>query len=105
MRYCTKCGTALQPNKKFCTLCGTRIKSRVAAPQAQPVPGAQPMEMRGGTPPPASKRRLILALAALIVVGGALTLYFVLKKTARSGSTTFNAGASDDVNTQSNDPS
>src|SRR5947209_4349855 len=100
MRYCTKCGTALQPNKKFCTLCGTRIKSKAAAPQAQPVLGAQPMEMRGETPPPASKRRLILALAALIVVGGSLTLYFVLKKTARSGSKTITAGASVDLVTQ-----
>src|SRR5437764_15059928 len=58
------------------------------------------MEMRGRTPPPASKRHLILALAALIVVGGAFALYFVLKKSARSGSKTITAGASVDLVTQ-----
>ena len=91
MRFCTRCGQAVDDDLRFCTSCGQPLKpqqnSSANVAQPTPVPRPEPVgepDYWDEMPPPAPKKKnnllpaLIIALAALLLAGIAIW-WFLLR--------------------------
>ena len=83
MKYCTKCGSALEDNVKFCANCGAPAVTNEPQPMNQQVNGpVQPTSNSGGTGDGGGKRTVIIlavALACVVVICAVVLVAFAMR--------------------------
>ena len=100
-RYCTKCGTLLDPNGQFCGGCGRPVEAvattaqpgaEVAPPVVSPPPVAA-APVVANTPPPSTGRSLTPIVAIVVVAAVAIGGFAFLSSRSGAGSPGASQGA------------